>query len=146
MQRRWRQALAMDTNLPTEGFLWTSRHIFFLTAKMSENRNNLLREVAESPSEIFKSCVDVAMGHVLQVATFEQEDWTRLSPNVSSSLNHFAILCESVIFFFFFCFSHCYVWHRKNVHPHNWMCMLGQVIWSTNKFHWLTAPLCPPNV
>lgn len=59
--------------------------------------------MVKSPSpEIFKNCADTVMGNVLQAALFEQQNWTRLPPKAASSLNHFEILYESVIFWTLF--------------------------------------------
>jgi len=46
------------------------KHIF--SARMTEHRHRLSREVVQSPSlEIFKSHLDMVLGHLLQVAMLE---------------------------------------------------------------------------
>ena len=42
----------------------------------------------ESPFlELFKSCLDMVLGNVVQVALLEQGGWTRCPPEVSSNIN-----------------------------------------------------------
>jgi len=48
------------------------------TVRVSEHWHRLPREVVESPPlEILKSCLDVVLGNLLQVALLEHGGWSR---------------------------------------------------------------------
>ena len=75
-------------------YTYTCVHIYlFFTARMTNHRNSVARDMIESPSvEVFKTLLERVLGNLIQ-APFPTKGWTRWSSEILSSLGCSMIYC-----------------------------------------------------